>query len=47
VRVKIATAPDGTRNVTPEFDDCRRLATERQVPLKVVHQAALLVALRS
>ena len=46
VRVKIATAPDGTRNVAPEFDDCRRLATERQVPLKLVHQAALLAAMR-
>ena len=45
VRVKIARAPDGTVNVAPEFDDCRRLATERGVPLKVVHQAALVVAL--
>jgi uncharacterized protein (TIGR00299 family) protein len=29
----------------PEFDDCRRLAAERRVPLKVVHQAALAAAL--
>ncbi|MFN8543804.1 MAG: nickel pincer cofactor biosynthesis protein LarC [Candidatus Binatia bacterium] len=42
VRVKIAHAPDGTPNVAPEFEDCRRLAVERAVPLKVVHQAALL-----
>jgi hypothetical protein len=33
VRVKVARAPDGTVNVAPEFDDCRRLATERGVPL--------------
>ena len=45
VRVKLATAPDGTLNVAPEFDDCRRIATERGVPLKVVHQAALVAAL--
>src|SRR2546422_5541681 len=25
VRVKIARAPDGTLNVAPEFEDCRRL----------------------
>src|SRR5881628_86280 len=46
VRVKIARAPDGTVNVAPEFEDCRRLAAERGVPLKLVHQAALSAALR-
>jgi hypothetical protein len=45
VRVKVAHAPDGTVNVAPEFEDCRRLATERGVPLKLVHQAALAAAL--
>jgi uncharacterized protein (TIGR00299 family) protein len=47
VRVKVATAPDGTLNVAPELDDCRRLAVERGVPLKVVHRAALLAASRA
>jgi uncharacterized protein (TIGR00299 family) protein len=46
VRVKLARAPDGTVNVAPEFEDCRRLATERGVALKRVHQAALAAALR-
>ena len=46
VRVKIARAPDGTVNVAPEFEDCRRLATERGVALKLVHQAAMAAALR-
>jgi uncharacterized protein (TIGR00299 family) protein len=46
VRVKIARAPDGTRNVAPEFEDCRRLARERGVALKLVQQAALAAALR-
>jgi uncharacterized protein (TIGR00299 family) protein len=45
VRVKVARAPDGTVNVAPEFEDCRRIAQERQVPLKAVHQAALAAAL--
>ncbi len=45
VRVKVAHAPDGTLNVAPEYEDCRRLATERGVPFKVVHQAALAAAL--
>ena len=46
VRVKIAHAPYGTPNVAPEFEDCRRLARERGVALKLVHQAALAAALR-
>jgi uncharacterized protein (DUF111 family) len=45
VRVKVATAPDGTRNVAPEYEDCRRIANERGVALKVVYQAALAAAL--
>jgi uncharacterized protein (TIGR00299 family) protein len=47
VRVKVARAPDGTVNVAPEFEDCRRVARERGVPLKLVHQAALAAALRA
>jgi len=45
VRVKLAHAPDGTVNVSPEFEDCRALALARQVPLKAVQQAALAAAL--
>lgn len=45
VRVKIARAPDGTVNLAPEFEDCRRFAREHAVPLKVVHRAALAAAL--
>lgn len=46
VQVKIAVAPDGTRNVAPEYEDCRRLALERGVALKLVYQAAIAAALR-
>lgn len=45
VRVKVAQAPDGTRNVAPEHDDCRRVARERGVALKLVYQAAIAAAL--
>jgi len=44
VRVKIARGPDGSRNVAPEYEDCRRLAVERGVALKHVLQAALAAA---
>jgi uncharacterized protein (DUF111 family) len=46
VSVKLATAPDGTVNVAPERDDWRRVAAERGVPLKLVHQAAVAAAVR-
>jgi len=45
IAVKIAQAPDGTVNVAPELDACRRVAIERAVPLKLVYQAALAAAL--
>lgn len=44
VLVKIARSGDGTVNVAPEYDDCRRIARERGVPLKVVYQAAIAAA---
>jgi hypothetical protein len=44
VQVKIARAPDGTVNLAPEYDDCRRIARERGVPLKLVYQAAIAAA---
>jgi hypothetical protein len=46
VRVKIADAPDGTPNVAPEYEDCRRIARERGVALKLVYQAAIAAAPR-
>lgn len=40
VRVKTAAGGGGARNFAPEYEDCRRLAKERQVPFKDVWQAA-------
>lgn len=41
VRFKVARLPDGSEKGTPEFEDCRRLAEEHQVPLREVYQAAI------
>lgn len=41
VRVKLAYGPDGRVNVAPEYEDCKRLAREKEVPLKLVYEAAI------
>ena len=46
LRGKIAVAPDGTRNLAPEYEDCRRAAAEHRVALKLVYQAAIAAAAR-
>jgi uncharacterized protein (TIGR00299 family) protein len=44
VRVKIAYGPDGRENAAPEYEDCKRLAQEKNVPLKIVYEAAVFAA---
>lgn len=44
VRVKAARMPDGRWNLAPEYEDCKRLAEQANVPLKLVYQAALAAA---
>lgn len=41
VGIKVALGPGDLRNVAPEFEDCRRVALDRGVPLKEVYRAAL------
>lgn len=41
VRVKIAHQPNGQVNCAPEYDDCKRLAQEKNIALKRVYEAAL------
>ena len=41
VRVKIAYQPNGQVNCAPEYDDCKRLAQEKNIALKLVYEAAL------
>lgn len=40
VRVKISKRGDEVLTATPEYEDCRRLAEEKQVPLKVIMDEA-------
>ena len=39
VRVKEISGPTGRVSVTPEYEDCKRIALEKNVPLKVVYEA--------
>jgi len=41
VRLKVASMNGDITNYAPEYEDCRRIATERHVPLKAVLQEAL------
>ena len=41
VRLKVASMNGMVTNYAPEYEDCRRIATERHVPLKRVMQEAL------
>jgi uncharacterized protein (TIGR00299 family) protein len=41
VRVKIASVSGTVTNCAPEYEDCRRIAAERHLPLKSVMQAAI------
>ncbi len=41
VAIKISRLGEEIVTVTPEYDDCRRVAEQRHVPLKQVYQAAL------
>jgi hypothetical protein len=40
VRIKIASMNGTVTNYAPEYEDCRRIATEHGVPLKMVMQEA-------
>jgi pyridinium-3,5-bisthiocarboxylic acid mononucleotide nickel chelatase len=41
IRLKVATLPDGEQRAAPEYEDCRRLSDERDVPLQVLYDAAI------
>jgi uncharacterized protein (TIGR00299 family) protein len=40
VRIKISSHDGEVMTITPEYDDCRRIAEEKQVPLKQVMEEA-------
>jgi uncharacterized protein (TIGR00299 family) protein len=41
VKVKIIEQPDGTKRATPEYEDLRRIAQAKKIPLKVLYDEAL------
>jgi len=43
VRIKVAGGPGRARHASPEFDDCRKLAEEKNVPLHEVMEQAMLL----
>jgi pyridinium-3,5-bisthiocarboxylic acid mononucleotide nickel chelatase len=47
VRIKIATLNGTVSSYTPEYEDCRRIALEHRVPLKLVMQEAVQQYLQS
>ena len=38
VAVKRITGVDGTERIVPEFEDCRRIALERNIPIRTVYE---------
>lgn len=41
VKVKVIEEPDGTKRATPEYDDLKRIAKAKRVPLKAVYDDVL------
>ena len=40
VRIKISKRGDEVLTVTPEYEDCKKIAEEKQVPLKMILEEA-------
>ncbi len=41
IRIKIAKDRDSILNISPEYEDCRKVSLENNIPLKVVYNSAL------
>ena len=41
VRVKIIEQPDGTRRATPEYEDLKRIAAQKKIPLKILYDQTM------
>jgi uncharacterized protein (DUF111 family) len=37
VKVKVVQAPDGTRRANPEYDDLKRIAAAKKIPLRLLY----------
>jgi uncharacterized protein (DUF111 family) len=36
VRIKILQEPNGEKRISPEYDDLKRIASEKRIPLNVL-----------
>jgi len=41
IRVKVIEEPDGSRRAAPEYDDLKRVAAAKKIPLKFLHDEVL------
>ena len=41
VKVKVIEEPGGTKRATPEYEDLRRLAATKKIPLKILYDEVL------
>jgi uncharacterized protein (DUF111 family) len=39
--VKIVEQPDGTKRATPEYDDLKRIAAAKNLPLRTIHDEVM------
>ena len=46
IRVKIGGVDESMRNISPEYEDCRKIALEKGIPIKRVYDEALMIALK-
>jgi hypothetical protein len=41
VRVKVVQEPDGTKRASPEYDDLKRIASAKKIPLQRIHNEVM------
>jgi uncharacterized protein (DUF111 family) len=44
VRVKIGTRNSSTLTISPEYEDCKKIALKNEMPVKIVYEEALKIA---
>jgi uncharacterized protein (DUF111 family) len=44
VAVKIVVEPDGSKRAIPEYDDIKRIAAAKKLPIKLIHDEVMRVA---
>jgi uncharacterized protein (DUF111 family) len=43
VSVKVVVQPDGAKRAMPEYDDLKRIALSKKLPLKLIHDEVIRV----